>query len=406
MEKSSLEDYFSWFPEPELARSLFTIIEGERIDSHVRYWYPGLSSGLEHMKNDEFKRRPILSGCELKQGKALEALVQYSLLRKIKGELSPDVEQLYRKLVTLAEPVWDCFATATDTARASSEAYVLLHNEFSKNRNTGASPLPMPVSYRGELNPEQVQKNQAALQQSAEKVRESLAKQGVQVSQKEILKALWGKELSAQELRDTTDELAQKALQEISSNSAGGRGRPQKYQHLETNLQAYEYNYEPLIEVLAPKEDPTEAKRIMQSARGSIRHICRSFEQLRPSALIKNRRQERGEDIDFDSAVDSYIDWKRTGWHDERIYLLQERKRRDVFTGVVIDASGSTSERVLECEKEGTFALTQALERIGDDYCAYAFSGNTFLCSKSRAKYTQKEYAIELLDCTQQMALP
>lgn len=378
MKKSNLEQFLEWFPNKERGQFLFETIEGERIDTLLDFWYPGLSDTLRKIKIQEYTKRPSLAKLDNPTEALLEALVQYSLTRQVK-ELPSSLKKKFESLQGFAGPVWSLDATPEDSARACVEIYLALDSLTPKKF---APSLPQGVDHRGELHPDEVQKTQQGLKKIAEEIKEKLSQQGVHVSTKEILKEIWDKEtLSKKEVQEITQELAEKAGKCGGAKAFSSHTYQYPFVTDETGPGASPILV-PLQEIDNLPGDKVFAQTLKTRTAGLVCSLQRSFEHLRPQALTKIRKQDHGEEIDLDTAVDNYLEWTLSGEYDDRIYTLQDRKRRDVFVGLVLDASGSTEGGVLLREQEAAIGLTQALEKIGDDYCLYAFGESHVYCIK------------------------
>jgi nitric oxide reductase activation protein len=119
---------------------------------------------------------------------------------------------------------------------------------------------------------------------------------------------------------------------------------------------------------------------------------------LRPQAFKKVKKQEYGEEIDLEAAIDSLVERRAGSFPSDRVYSLRQKKTRDVSAAFLIDMSGSTTQqvgsppvlphtsktqswqgtkRVIDMEKEGLLLLGEALEAIGDEFAMFGFSGHS-----------------------------
>jgi hypothetical protein len=108
--------------------------------------------------------------------------------------------------------------------------------------------------------------------------------------------------------------------------------------------------------------------------------------RVRPAGRDFVRRSPYGDDLDLDACVDALIDL-RTGLDPgDRVYVSVEERRRDVAVAFAIDLSSSTAERlppspgreprrILDLQRDAVSLLVEALERVGDTYGVYGFSG-------------------------------
>jgi nitric oxide reductase activation protein len=119
--------------------------------------------------------------------------------------------------------------------------------------------------------------------------------------------------------------------------------------------------------------------------------VRRQLERIVESGLRRVHRLPYGEDIDLDAAIMSRVDARAGLAPDENVYVARRAQARDVTLALVVDMSSSTAEQVapdalakvhgrsyrtiLDVEREALVLLITALERIGDTYGIYFFSG-------------------------------
>lgn len=126
--------------------------------------------------------------------------------------------------------------------------------------------------------------------------------------------------------------------------------------------------------------DPTWLRDQMQEHAATVRQIKQQFERLRARRTLLPR-QQRGDALDLAACVDAAIDRRLGNSPDDRLYLDARPARRGVAISLLIDASGSTDQRVTESwriidiEKITLMLATQALDALGDLYAIYAFAG-------------------------------
>jgi nitric oxide reductase NorD protein len=204
--------FFAAFPQPDLARSLFTLLEDARIDAALLRRYKGIRRDLALIMAHSLSQRPALQHLSLRQA-LLEGLLQRTLGKEMGDDvpalLRPLLQHLWQRLTPLYAPT----ATVYDTAAAVVDCYVLLTQipihaqttapldtltsladlatqlpedgdslalaEMFRQAGTGADTMPMlpestepatgtePVPYRGEVKPELIQKKMR-LQELAE----------------------------------------------------------------------------------------------------------------------------------------------------------------------------------------------------------------------------------------------
>ena len=204
--------FFAAFPQPDLARHLFTLLEDARIDAALLQRYKGIRRDLALIMAHSLHQRPALQNLSLRQA-LLEGLLQRTLGQEMSDDvpalLRPLLQRLWQRLTPLYAPA----STVYDTAAAVLDCYMLLTQipthamttaaldaiasladldtqlpedadslalaEMFRQAGSGADTMPMlpestepamstePVPYRGEVKPELIQKKMR-LQELAE----------------------------------------------------------------------------------------------------------------------------------------------------------------------------------------------------------------------------------------------
>jgi nitric oxide reductase activation protein len=147
-----------------------------------------------------------------------------------------------------------------------------------------------------------------------------------------------------------------------------------------------------------------------------VRQVVNRFEHWIPELFRKVTRRDDGEDLDLDAVIERFVDRRTGGVPREKLYWRRERTQRDVAVALLLDMSATTNEyvqleaakahrpsgpsaqaysdylkriaagvdqrgkplrrRAIDIEKQAAIVLCQALEKIGDSYALYAFSGS------------------------------
>ncbi len=152
--------------------------------------------------------------------------------------------------------------------------------------------------------------------------------------------------------------------------------------------------------------DPAESTRYfdetLQAYGALVPEIRRQIERLSREGLRKVHRMAQGDELDLDAAIEAIID-RRAGLSPAGdVYVSRRKLARDVCVAFLVDMSFSTAEHVdepaagatdvlalrgrklhgrnyrtiLDLEKESMALLMTALERVGDTYGIYCFSGS------------------------------
>ncbi|MFO7459893.1 MAG: VWA domain-containing protein, partial [Desulfatiglandales bacterium] len=135
------------------------------------------------------------------------------------------------------------------------------------------------------------------------------------------------------------------------------------------------------------------AEETLERHRGMIRMIKRQFERIRMGQNLL-RRQKDGDAVDFDAAVEAFVD-RKAGLHpSERVFTKLIRDRRDIATAFLIDLSGSTSGWINDVERAALLIMSEAMQVLEDRFGIYGFSGRTRRrCELFRVKGFDEPYS-------------
>ena len=107
-----------------------------------------------------------------------------------------------------------------------------------------------------------------------------------------------------------------------------------------------------------------------------IHQLKRRFEAVRGEDRILGRQPD-GDEIDLDALVEAVNDRKSGAEPSSRLFCRRVRNERSLAAMFMIDMSGSTKGWVNAAEREALVMLCEALEKLGDAYAIYGFSGWT-----------------------------
>ncbi|HLJ64675.1 MAG TPA: VWA domain-containing protein [Stellaceae bacterium] len=123
-----------------------------------------------------------------------------------------------------------------------------------------------------------------------------------------------------------------------------------------------------------------------------VQRITKLVRSAKVSRPIRLRRQNEGDRLDLDAAIEAAIDHRLTLTPDPKVYAKLERKARDLQVLVLIDASQSTHDRVpgagrsvLELEREAVALLAHAMAELGDPFALHSFCSN----GREEVRYTR-----------------
>lgn len=156
---TDLTRFYGMFPQPDLARDLFNLLEGHRIDTRMRVAYPGIRRDMDAIHQMSAERRPVLATLPDAQA-VVEALLQRTI------GMTPALEDLApftRDLVNRVQERFDAFpaveATVADTARFTAELYELIADAEADPRRWASEDQPPQHQPEG-AEPQQPQPEQ------------------------------------------------------------------------------------------------------------------------------------------------------------------------------------------------------------------------------------------------------
>lgn len=126
--------------------------------------------------------------------------------------------------------------------------------------------------------------------------------------------------------------------------------------------------------------------------RNLLKQLHRTFEALREEDR-RIHKQPYGEDIDLDAVINSYADIINGEEIDQNLFIKQRKVDRNIAVMFMVDMSGSTSGWINDMEREALILLCESLEKLGDRYAIYGFSGITHeQCDLYRIKEFEESY--------------
>jgi len=453
----ALERFFSPLAAPALASDLWMIAEGGRIDAFLRRAYPGLRGDLDLVTGYTLFLRPSLGPTESVEMTAavaagrstpstveqvVELLLQLSMAGRTKEPIPSALEPLLYELGGLLQRVQQPAATAADSLRAACECCRLLIQRLTGAMEQAATPesasavpsgnplgqagTPIakgePGDYRA-LEEPQYRGRQggqrgpsaavplSARQESPPPATPSSAQQAASVHQPGHQPVGEGSTAaSGGGDGDAVSAAGSPAPVGAAWEAArtGGSAGSFTYPEWDEAIQDYRPGWCTVRERVmagaasavgtvasgAPFVDQT-----LTAYRGQLMRLRNIFERLRPDRFKKLKRQEAGEEIDLDAAIEAVID-RRTGrTPSDKLYLQRDRRERDVAVALLVDVSGSTGQQlvdrsgqggassarspvdspgrsIIQVERESVFLLAEAVKAVGDALAIYAYSGD------------------------------
>jgi nitric oxide reductase NorD protein len=145
-----------------------------------------------------------------------------------------------------------------------------------------------------------------------------------------------------------------------------------------------------LVRARRPKSRRSERtqRRTLARYRHLLPELVAQLERVRPAGRDFVLRSPYGDDLDLDACIEALTDLRVGRQPTDRVFASVQERRRDVAVAFAIDLSSSTAERlppdpaspkevrrILDLERDAVSLLIEALERIGDTYGIYGFSG-------------------------------
>jgi nitric oxide reductase NorD protein len=427
---SDLSRFFHLFPDRKLAMDLFILADSVRIEKWVVETLPGLHRDLRKLKKQLALRREKPQGLSPRTS-VVEALIYWWLTGTLKAFEDPSENQA---VIRLRELILTCAQEGKqveDVGEVVAQAYEIIDSL------KGPYQASEKVPYFGELVPDEAERGRRRRRESTRlKFRHELAKLvqdlpdphevRIDVPKMEHEKA--GEKIRAEQqvpshlLLDghpaPIPEGMQKIIEEIcedlgcipsaylavSDEMSGHSFRPlcrtpedevlpehaqgtgyvlpeqgegiYALDEWDYRRQGYRKRWAFLRETSAAPGEIQFAEDTLDRYRGMIHMIKRQFERIRTGQTLL-RRQKDGDNVDFDAAVEAFVDRKAGLSPSDRVFTKLSRKKRDIATAFLIDLSGSTSGWINEMERAALLIMSEAMQVLQDRFGIYGFSGRT-----------------------------
>ena len=156
------------------------------------------------------------------------------------------------------------------------------------------------------------------------------------------------------------------------------------YDEWDEGAQEYRPKWCRLYEHRIQPESSLIVQQTLSSYGPVLRRLRRHFQSLRPESFRTVKRQTSGEQLDLDAVIEARTELRSGRTPQDRLYIRNEKRLRDVAVAFLIDMSGSTSRqipsasrRVIEVEQEALILMAEALQAVGDPFAIYGFSGDS-----------------------------
>lgn len=165
------------------------------------------------------------------------------------------------------------------------------------------------------------------------------------------------------------------------------------YDEWDCRRNGYRHDWCTVLDEELPAVKSDFIARTLYKHNGLRKRLRMQFEMMRNSHRYV-RRQRDGDDLDLDAIIDAMGDAQAGTAVGDRLFVRLERDKRDISTLFLIDMSNSTSGWIGTFIKEALVLLCEAMEKVGDRYGIYGFSG----MRRSRCKLYHIKTIDELYD--------
>jgi len=131
--QSDLGRFYALFPQPDLARDLFNLVEGHRIDARLRAAYPGIRRDMHAIATATLERRGGLTAGAGEAQAVVEGLLAHTLAGDVDlAPLPPAIAAMVADAIALMESVAGAAATVTDSATVAARLYELIDDGIGR----------------------------------------------------------------------------------------------------------------------------------------------------------------------------------------------------------------------------------------------------------------------------------
>ena len=363
---------------PMLYRDLLNIIEDWRVNSFLYSKYPGYRAEKAKVDGIDLEQLRDLSDIP-EESRFIQAFLERLLLGKIKGKLPGSDLAVVTTLVRAALSHNPLSMDAFDSASVAGEALRLILGHLglrypkalARMRASG-NRLDVNLAAIGA----QMGNRNALLEFELEDVRASSAAADSEHRPTKSRKAsTFGRVLRDHNLVEGPDPLTGRHIFTYPEWDFGKLA----YDREACLLAEFPAGFQ-LGGVDAPRR---RGEAVAGDAlRGREAHaaeaVRRAFASIKENLDILERGADDGEDIDFDRAVDCFMDYASGASVDMDFYLRRSKKARDILCALVLDMSPSTGEVVderpiFEHERSAAYLMAEAMQAIGDSFGLFSY---------------------------------
>ena len=449
---SDFELFYAHVDLPRILRRLFSLIERARVQACLLQRYPGcrrhLASFTRYQHSESsFESLQSLDDLLYALDAYVDGVDRDILLACDSGGQLDFAFSLIDNQCTAGTSVYDSAQAALTLylnlidALDAQNVDELLHEEVDAQDATDWM--------QREARLEDWEKELAGLDHSLQI--EMLSSDSVEVGSTENLEngELRNEDIDIRALQKQRDNLQRSLDMERSAiRDALGYTRPgaRSYRYDECNYQSQSYlrHWCRLFEERLWPDDKEEVRTLIQSLKQIIaRHspaVLKQLEQIKPLGYQRIYRVADGDELDFNALIQARQDIRAGVSPDERVYSRKDRVHRDVCAAFLVDLSASTDDpieppdltapsstvtagptpdsrdpydddvfplnheagaqeqerRIIDVQRESMLIMSAALEKLGDSYGVYGFSGygrdcvEFFVAKEPNEAFTQR----------------
>lgn len=388
---SRLSVFLNRFPDIQLARDLFQLLDTVRVEAWIQHQLPGLHRDLMALKRSIAAR----------YDEPLNPTPKNSLIASLKRALfgQTPTHGVGNTWDNETARIWNLFGLASNSEKDTVSIEEILARAYQIALELPGKYSPVPMGfYIGELRIGEIGRNHGEkLGPERENKREAIQGNLKQNSDHKNFDETKGESKNDGPLLPLDGKLAtvsgnsETSLEESCSFSPRLTwDLPDSYGELSTSSETrmfyldewdfrrggYRKKWVQLRETEVQEGDLAFSKRILVQNRWLVKRIREQFERIRMNCLM-HRRQREGDNIDLDAAVENLCRIKAGSSPSENLYTKLIRYKRDICTVFLIDLSSSTKGTINTMERSALLILAKTLETLNDRFAIYGFSGQT-----------------------------
>ncbi|WP_326836456.1 hypothetical protein VSH64_16350 [Amycolatopsis rhabdoformis] len=433
--RGGLDRFAGLFGRTALAVEVFTVLEDLRVDTAALRLFPGLAPDYERVRAGELATRPDLAALPARSA-AAEALVRLSL-GAASIRLPRSVHPAVARMAAVARVLADPRSTVESTAEATLRCYGVLAGlpnlvpadgpdeelvfgelvfgkyVFGKYVVADDFTLPgpefrlegdevfdvrfAPVRYRDVPGPRYLGQQasgmpltEAILRMTAEETAETTAADEFT----ELSLAAESGQVDVTTVQRPPEPLPHDHGPDLEDHHHAETGPVHAHGRHEFTYPEWDHRagrYLPdwcLVREKRPRSGRSGSghRAAVERDHALLPALTAQLERMAPLGRRRRTRLRHGDDLDLDACVEAMTDLRAGRTPGEAVYSALEPVAREVAVAFALDLSSSTAERlpeggfpgvrrILDLERDSVALLLEAVERVGDSYGIYGFSG-------------------------------